>query len=112
MKKHLILATLALTISVMGMNAQTPTPVDPAWRMGTLENGMKYYIRKNAKPEGKACFWIAHDIGAVHETHNQNGLAHFLEHMAFNGLTHFPKKSMLEYMQSIGCSAYRRSFAS
>ncbi len=106
MKKNLILSTLVLVFCIMslGMNAQTPTPVDPAWRMGTLENGMKYYIRKNAKPEGKASFWIAHDIGALHETHNQNGLAHFLEHMAFNGLAHFPGKSMLEYMQSIGCS--------
>ena len=86
------------------LQAQTPAPVDPAWRIGTLSNGMKYYIRSNPKPEGKACFWIAHDIGALHETHNQNGLAHFLEHMAFNGLKHFPGKSMLEYMQSIGCS--------
>ena len=86
------------------IQAQTPAPVDPSWRIGALTNGMKYYIRSNPKPEGKASFWIAHDIGALHETHNQNGLAHFLEHMAFNGVKHFPGKSMLEYMQSIGCS--------
>jgi len=97
----LLFAFCALCLNV---NAQTPAPTDPAWRMGTLSNGMKYYIRKNAKPEGKAGFWIAHDIGALHETHNQNGLAHFLEHLAFNGLKHFPGKTMLEYMQSIGCS--------
>ena len=96
------LALLLLSFS-LSTQAQTPAPVDPAWRIGTLDNGMKYYIRKNAKPEGKACFWIAHDIGALHETYNQNGLAHFLEHMAFNGLKHFPGKTMLEYMQSIGC---------
>ena len=106
MKKNLIIATLLFAICLLGLNAnaQTPAPVDPAWRVGTLSNGMKYYIRKNAKPEGKACFWIAHDIGALHESHNQNGLAHFLEHMAFNGLKNFPDKTMLEYMQSIGCA--------
>ena len=106
MKKSLITTVLliALCTLFLSANAQTPAPVDPGWRMGTLVNGMKYYIRKNAKPEGKAGFWIAHDIGALHENHNQNGLAHFLEHMAFNGLEHFPGKTMLEYMQSIGCS--------
>ena len=97
-------ASLILIITGLTIQAQTPAPVDPAWRIGALPNGMKYYIRSNPKPEGKASFWIAHDIGALHETHNQNGLAHFLEHMAFNGLKHFPGKSMLEYMQSIGCS--------
>jgi len=106
MKKNSIFTTLALALCFWSLNiqAQTPAPVDPAWRMGTLPNGMKYYIRANAKPEGKACFWIAHDIGALYETHNQNGLAHFLEHMAFNGLEDFPGKTMLEYMQSIGCA--------
>jgi len=106
MKKVFILAIFLVAFCSLGLNAQaqTRTPVDPAWRMGTLDNGMKYYIRKNAKPEGKAGFWIAHDIGALHETHNQNGLAHFLEHMAFNGLKDFPGKNMLEYMQSIGCA--------
>ena len=97
-------AAIALLFLCLIIKAQTPAPIDPAWRTGALSNGMKYYIRANPKPEGKACFWIAHDIGALHETHNQNGLAHFLEHMAFNGLKHFPGKSMLEYMQSIGCS--------
>ncbi|MDR0737813.1 MAG: insulinase family protein [Prevotellaceae bacterium] len=106
MKKHLLFVTLALAMSAMSLhaNAQTLMPVDPAWRTGTLDNGMKYYIRKNATPAGKAGFWIAHDIGSLHETPNQNGLAHFLEHMAFNGLKHFPGKAMLEYMQSIGCA--------
>ena len=101
--KQLFLSLILIVIGLT-LQAQTPAPVDPAWRTGTLSNGMKYYIRSNPKPEGKASFWIAHDIGALHETHNQNGLAHFLEHMAFNGLKHFPGKSMLEYMQSIGCS--------
>ncbi|MDR0295387.1 MAG: insulinase family protein, partial [Prevotellaceae bacterium] len=106
MKKNLIIVTLVFALCSLSLNtqAQTLAPTDPAWRTGTLSNGMKYYIRKNAKPEGKACFWIAHDIGALHETPNQNGLAHFIEHMVFNGLKNFPGKTMLEYMQSIGCS--------
>jgi zinc protease len=104
MKKKNNLLLIALSAICLSAAAQTPAPVDPAWRTGTLDNGMKYYIRHNARPEGKAGFWIAHDIGALHETPNQNGLAHFLEHMAFNGLKHFPGKAMLEYMQSIGCA--------
>ncbi|MDR1950668.1 MAG: insulinase family protein, partial [Bacteroidales bacterium] len=107
MKKHLlIIATLVFAICGLGFNAnaQTPTSIDPAWRIGTLDNGMKYYIRKNAQPQGRAGFWIAHDIGSLHETHNQNGLAHVLEHMAFNGTKHFPDKKLLDYMQSIGCA--------
>ncbi|MCL2682996.1 MAG: insulinase family protein [Bacteroidales bacterium] len=102
MKKHLIFATLLFAFSTLGF-AKTPAPIDPAWRMGTLENGMRYYIRHNATPEGRAGFWIAHDIGALHETHNQNGLAHVLEHLAFNGTKHFPGKSdMVDWLQSIG----------
>ena len=104
MKKILTTLSIIFICLTFHMQAQTLAPVDPLWRIGTLPNGMRYYIRHNPKPEGKACFWIVHDIGALHETHNQNGLAHFLEHMAFNGLKHFPDKDMLEYMQSIGCS--------
>jgi len=106
MKKKFIFTSLLIVfcVSFYNTHAQTSAPVDPAWRTGTLSNGMKYYIRKNATPSGKASFWIAHNIGSLHEIHSQNGLAHFLEHMAFNGLKNFPGKSMLEYMQSIGCA--------
>jgi len=104
MKKHLIFAALLFAFCSLSF-AQTPTPIDPAWRIGTLENGMKYYIRHNATPTDRAGFWIAHDIGALHETYNQNGLAHFLEHLAFNGTKHFPGKSdMIDYLQSLGMS--------
>jgi zinc protease len=117
MKKHLIFATLLFAFNILGFqsNAQpqhevqaqqslTQAPIDPAWRIGTLENGMKYYIRHNARPEGRAGFWIAHDIGSLHETHYQNGLAHFVEHMGFNGIEGFPGNTMLDYLQSIGLS--------
>ncbi len=79
-----------------------PLPNDPEVRTGTLPNGLKYYIRHNANPPGLAHFEIFHAVGALQEEDNQNGLAHFLEHMAFNGLGHFPGKSLMEYMESIG----------
>jgi zinc protease len=90
------------TSSVQTRQSQTPTPIDPAWRIGTLDNGMKYYIRHNATPANRASFWIAHDIGSLHEEHNQNGLAHFIEHMAFQGTKYFPGSSKVEYLHSLG----------
>lgn len=77
-------------------------PLDPTFRIGKLDNGMTYYIRKNAKPESLATFFIARDVGAIQEDDNQDGLAHFLEHMAFNGTKHFPDKDLLNYLQSVG----------
>lgn len=77
-------------------------PDDPAVRTGRLPNGMTYYIRYNDYPKGYADFEIFHRVGALQEEDTQNGLAHFLEHLAFNGLAHFPGKSMIDYMESIG----------
>lgn len=79
-----------------------PVPHDPALRTGTLSNGMRYYIRKNNYPEGYADFQIFHAVGAVHEEDHQNGLAHFLEHMAFKGLKHFPDNQLIDYMEGNG----------
>lgn len=70
------------------MNA--PLPQDTKTRVGKLANGMTYYIRHNEEPKGRACFYIIQKVGAILEEDNQNGLAHFLEHMAFNGTKHFP----------------------
>jgi zinc protease len=67
-------------------------PVDPEIRMGKLDNGMSYYIRQNHEPEKRASFYIIQNVGALLENDNQNGLAHFLEHMAFNGTEHFPTR--------------------
>lgn len=77
-------------------------PIDPEYRIGKLDNGMTYFIRKNSKPESLATFFIARSVGAIQEDDNQDGLAHFLEHMAFNGTKHFPDKALLNYLQSIG----------
>ncbi len=77
-------------------------PSDPSVRTGTLTNGLHYYIRANKLPENRGEFYIATNIGAIEEADDQNGLAHFTEHMAFNGTQNYPKKSMLDYLATIG----------
>ncbi len=77
-------------------------PVDPAFRTGKLGNGMTYYIRHNEEPKERACFYIIQNVGALLENDNQNGLAHFLEHMAFNGTQHFPGKGIINTLQKHG----------
>ena len=77
-------------------------PVDPKVKTGVLPNGMHYYIRTNNIPEKRGEFYIANNIGAILEDDDQNGLAHFTEHMSFNGTDHFPKKGILDYLATIG----------
>ena len=92
---------LALSATMFAQQAM-PTPFDQNVRRGKLENGLTYYIRHNEKPAQRANFYIAQKVGSILEEENQRGLAHFLEHMAFNGLEHFPKKAMLDYMERNG----------
>lgn len=80
----------------------TPLPVNPKVKTGILSNGMSYYIMHNEMPKERANFYIAQKVGSTLEEQDQLGLAHFLEHMAFNGTTHYPGKTMLEYLQSKG----------
>ena len=106
--KRLIFAIVAiLTLGVAStafaqIDPQQPIPADKAIRIGKLENGLTYYIRHNEKPKGMANFYIVHDVGAIQEDDNQQGLAHFLEHMAFNGTKTYPGKTMIEYLEKIG----------
>lgn len=85
-------------------NAQQmpPLPMDPNVRIGVLDNGLTYYIRKNNLPENRADFYIAQKVGSIQEEENQRGLAHFLEHMCFNGTTHFPGDALKQYLEKIG----------
>ncbi len=83
-------------------NATEQFPIDTAIRHGVLPNGLTYYIMHNEEPKNRAEFHIAQKVGSILEEDNQRGLAHFLEHMAFNGTTHFPGKTMLEYLQNNG----------
>ena len=77
-------------------------PVDPSIRIGKLKNGLTYYIRHNENPENLVNFYIAQKVGSIQEEDNQRGLAHFLEHMCFNGTTHFPDKALINYLEKIG----------
>ena len=72
-----------------------PLPMDPAVKIGTLPNGIRYYIRKNAKPEKRAELRLVVNAGSILEDDDQRGLAHFVEHMAFNGTTSFAKNDIV-----------------
>ena len=77
-------------------------PIDPSVKIGKLPNGLVYYIRKNAKPEKKVQLRLVVNAGSVLEDPDQQGLAHMMEHMNFNGSKHFPKNELVNYLQSIG----------
>ena len=101
--KKFILCTIVLALSFVAVAQQPqPLPIDSAVRVGKLENGLTYYIRHNEYPKQRAEFHIAQAVGAILEEDHQNGLAHFLEHMAFNGTEHFAGKGIIEYFESIG----------
>ena len=98
-----IVAVLAaVSATAQGLNPMSPMPEDPAVRKGTLENGMSYFIRHNEKPKNQAEFYILHHVGAIQEEDSQQGLAHFLEHMAFNGTKNLPGKQIIEYLETVG----------
>ena len=102
----LILSILLLTPPIFGQSREEALPQDPAVRKGTLKNGMTYYLRHNAKEAGLADFYIAQRVGSILEEPRQRGLAHFLEHMAFNGTKNFPGKGkrlgIVPWCESIG----------
>ncbi|HEX4876041.1 MAG TPA: insulinase family protein [Chitinophagaceae bacterium] len=84
------------------INKEQPMPVDPKVKIGRLANGMTYYIRHNSKPEKRAELRLVVNAGSVLEDPDQLGLAHFMEHMNFNGTKRFPKNELVSYLQSIG----------
>ena len=98
---HRFLLLPAALLFAIGVNAQ-PIAADPEFRVGRLDNGLTYYLAHNELPAGCADFYIAHHVGALQEEDNQNGLAHFLEHMAFNGTRHYPGKGILEFLAKDG----------
>ncbi len=104
MKRILTITVLAAfsLFSAAQVSSEKSVPADPAYRIGKLENGLTYYIRHNTEPAGRASYYIIQNVGAILEQDNQNGLAHFLEHMAFNGTTHFPGKTLLSTLEKHG----------
>jgi len=103
-----ILALLSAVLLIGAVNAQESydpnqkLPLNPNVKHGVLENGITYYVLHNSEPKERASFYLVQNVGAILENDDQNGLAHFLEHMAFNGTENFPKKGILEYLESYG----------
>lgn len=89
-------------ISMPTLTAQETLSIDPELRKGVLPNGITYYIRHNEEPKDRASFYIMQNVGALLENEDQNGLAHFLEHMAFNGTENFPGKGVINTLQTYG----------
>ena len=107
-----VLSVLCLGVGAFVPNiasAQVPggfptLPVDTAVRIGKLPNGLTYFIRHNEEPKGRAEFYIAQKVGSMQEEDSQQGLAHFLEHIAFNGTKNFPGKGIINFLESVGAS--------
>lgn len=106
-RKSVLVALLSLWMGSMAavgqqLNMADQLPVDPEVRIGQLDNGMSYYLRHNENPAGMADFYILYNVGSIQEEDSESGLAHFLEHMAFNGTKNFPGNSMIDWLESIG----------
>lgn len=95
-------AVFAAGSAMAQFDPMQPIPADKEVRTGRLDNGLTYYIRHNEKPKGQADFYILHNVGAIQEEDDQQGLAHFLEHMAFNGTKNLPGKQLIEYLETVG----------
>ena len=106
MKIFIIVLYLVLLSSInlysLDINSSAPVPIDENILFGRLENGLTYYIRRNLIPENRAELRLVMRVGAIHEDDVQLGLAHFLEHLAFNGTENFPGHTMRHYLDSIG----------
>jgi len=100
--KHLFLIVLLFVTGLASAQQMGPIPVNKNVRQGKLSNGLTYYILHNEWPEHVANFYIAQRVGSIQENDKQRGLAHFLEHMAFNGSEHFPDSTLLEFTRSLG----------
>ncbi len=108
-KSKILSFALLFIVTLVGAQEQkitgslnTAIPTDPNIKKGVLSNGLTYYIRKNSKPEDKVELRLVVNVGSMMEDEDQQGLAHFLEHMAFNGTKNFEKNELVSYLQSVG----------
>lgn len=101
-KLFVFLLAFPMSIFAQELKGDAPIPFDPTVKTGKLENGLTYYIKKNAKPENKVDLRLVINAGSILENDDQQGLAHFMEHMCFNGTKRFPKNKLVDYLQSIG----------
>ncbi|MDB5793294.1 MAG: peptidase [Massilia sp.] len=103
--RKLLLAVALLAqafVASAALKLDAPIPVGPQVKVGKLANGLTYYIQKNARPERRLELRLVVKAGSIQEDEDQQGLAHFVEHMAFNGSTNFKKQELVDYLQSIG----------
>lgn len=98
----LLIGVVAFSTQVSAQMPTDPLPLDPEVRKGVLPNGLTYYIRHNETPKGQADFYIAQKVGSILETDEQRGLAHFLEHMCFNGTKNFPGNELVAWLETKG----------
>ncbi|KRD61386.1 hypothetical protein ASE40_07575 [Flavobacterium sp. Root935] len=103
-KKNIIIGILALSFQGAFSQFKTNIPLDKNVTTGKLKNGLTYYILHNEEPKDRASFYFVQNVGAILEDNNQNGLAHFLEHMAFNGTEHFKGKGIIKMLEKNGVS--------
>jgi zinc protease len=106
-KTKLFTTTILLVFFIIGLSAQVtdpgkPIPVDPNVKTGKLANGMTYYIKQNKKPEQRIELRLAVNAGSVCENESQLGLAHFVEHMCFNGTKNFPSNKIINMLEEMG----------
>src|SRR5688572_2738174 len=97
-----LLALLLVALPSFAQELTQPLPLDPAVRTGRLPNGLTYFIRRNGRPANRVLLRLAVKAGSIDEAEDQRGLAHVLEHMAFNGTTRFKPGELVKYFESIG----------
>ncbi|EJL61170.1 M16 family metallopeptidase [Flavobacterium sp. CF136] len=103
-KKNIIIGILVLSFQGVFSQFKTNIPLNKNVINGKLQNGLTYYILHNEEPKDRASFYFVQNVGAILEDDNQNGLAHFLEHMAFNGTEHFKGKGIIKMLEKDGVS--------
>ena len=104
LRRAVLFAIIALLAAPAAWGREKELPVDPELRTGRLENGMTYYIRHNEQPKGRAEFWLVQNTGSLVEEDDERGLAHFIEHIAFQGTRNFPGIAMVDMLQNNGVS--------
>ena len=102
--KQCLLVLVLLMATGVALAREKELPVDPELRIGRLDNGLTYYIRHNEQPKGRADFWLVQNTGSLVEDENERGLAHFIEHIAFQGTRNFPEINMVDILQNNGVS--------
>jgi zinc protease len=103
-RRSVLIALLAVPGTALAQQPSpaAPIPLDPAVRSGTLDNGLRYFVRANRQPEHRAELMLVVNAGSILEDDDQRGLAHFVEHMAFNGTENFEKQALVDYLERIG----------